>query len=236
MAVAVVDQPSANGAIVLGTPTSSTVVSGLSLGSRLTAVGNEGYLVEAATVSGRPAIVVAGNSDVGVLRGAFAFLRHLQTHKTVQGLALSGAPKIKRRILNHWDNLDGTVERGYAGRSLWNWSSLPATISQRYRDYARANASIGINGTVLNNVNSNAQIMTAANLDKVAALAATFRPYGIQVYLSARFSAPIELGGLTTADPMASGRPTRSTRPSGSGGRTRRPRSTGTCRTSAASS
>ena len=90
------------------------------------------------------------------------------------------------------------------GRSLWNWSTLPATISQRYRDYARANASIGINGTVLNNVNSNAQILSAANLDKVAALATAFRPYGISVYLSARFSAPIELGGLTTADPLAS--------------------------------
>ena len=118
------------------------------------------------------------------------------------GLALSGAPKIKRRLLNHWDNLDGTVERGYAGRSLWNWSALPATISQRYTDYARANASIGINGTVLNNVNANAQVLTAANLDKVAALADAFRPYGISVYLiGALQRARSRSAASRTADP-----------------------------------
>jgi alpha-glucuronidase len=202
--IPVADAPTGNGAVVLGTPASSSLVSGLAFGSRLTAVGSEGYLVEAATIGGKAAVVVAANTDVGVLRGSFALLRHLQTHRSVAGLALSGAPKIKRRLLNHWDNMDGTVERGYAGKSLWAWSSLPATISQRYKDYARANASIGINGTVLNNVNSNAQILTTANLDKVAALATAFRPYGIAVYLSARFSAPIEIGGLTTADPTNS--------------------------------
>jgi alpha-glucuronidase len=196
-------QPTGNGAVVLGTPASSTLVGGLALGARLTAVGNEGFLVEAATIGGRATIVVAANTDIGVLRGSFALLRHLQMHRGVQGLALAGAPKIKRRLLNHWDNMDGTVERGYAGRSLWNWSTLPATISQRTRDYARANASIGINGAVLNNVNADAAILTAANLDKVAALATAFRPYGITVYLTARFSAPIEIGGLTTADPLA---------------------------------
>jgi alpha-glucuronidase len=202
--VPVEDQATGDGAVILGTPASSTIVAGLSLGARLTAVGSEGYLIETAMVGGSPAIVVAGNSDVGVLHGAFALLRHLECHRTLQGIAIASAPKIKRRLLNHWDNMDGTVERGYAGRSLWNWSSLPATISQRYKDYARANASIGINGTVLNNVNSNAQILSAANLDKVAALATAFRPYGIRVYLSARFSAPIEIGGLTTADPTSS--------------------------------
>ncbi|HEY8946028.1 MAG TPA: alpha-glucuronidase family glycosyl hydrolase, partial [Polyangiaceae bacterium] len=199
----VADEPAGSGSLVLGTPESSALVRGLALGDRLTAVGGEGYLVLATNVGANAAIVVAGNTDVGVLRGAFALLRHLQSHRTVQGLALSGAPKIKRRLLNHWDNMDGSVERGYAGRSLWNWSTLPATLSQRYTDYARANASIGINGTVLNNVNSNAQILNAQNLDKVAALASAFRPYGIAVYLSARFSAPIEIGGLNTADPLA---------------------------------
>ena len=188
--VPVADQPTGNGAVVLGTPSSSTIIANLALFSRLPSVGPEGYLIETADVGGKAAIVVAGNTDAGVLRGAFALLRHLQCHRPVAGLALSGTPRIRRRLLNHWDNMDGTVERGYAGRSLWSWSSLPATISQRYKDYARANASLGINGTVLNNVNSNAQILTAANLDKVAALATAFRPYGIAVYLSARFSAP----------------------------------------------
>jgi alpha-glucuronidase len=202
--VPVNDQATGDGAVVLGTPASSALVKGLPLADRLAAVGSEGYLVQAADIDGKKAIVVAANTDVGVLHGTFALLRHLQCHRSVQSLDLSGAPKVQRRILDHWDNMDGSVERGYAGKSLWNWGSLPATISQRYKDYARASASIGLNGVVLNNVNSNAQILTTANLDKVAALATAFRPYGIAVYLSARFSAPIEIGGLKTADPTAS--------------------------------
>jgi alpha-glucuronidase len=198
----VADQPTRDGAVVLGTPASSTIISSLSLGSSLTAVGGEGYLVQAATVGGKAAIIVAGNSDVGVLRGSFALLRHLACHRPVAGLALSAAPKIKRRILDHWDNLDGSIERGYAGKSLWQWSSLPGTLSQRYTDYARANASIGINGVVLNNVNADPRILTSANLDKVAALATAFRPYGIAVYLAAQFGAPVQIGGLRTADPL----------------------------------
>jgi alpha-glucuronidase len=203
--IAVVDQPSVAGAVVLGTPASSSIVQSLSLGATLTSAGAEGYVVQATTVSGKAAIVVAGNSDVGVLRGAFALLRHMQCHRTLAGLALSGAPKIQRRILDHWDNLDGSIERGYAGKSLWQWSSLPGTLSPRYTDYARANASIGINGVVLNNVNADPQILTSANLDKVAALATAFRPYGIAVYLSAQFGAPKVIGGLSTADPLDSG-------------------------------
>ncbi len=202
--IPVVSAPTAAGAVVIGTPTSSTIISGLALGSSLTAVGNEGYLVQATTVSGKAAIVVAGNSDLGVLHGAFALLRQLQCHRPLAGLALSEAPKIQRRILDHWDNLDGSIERGYAGKSLWQWSALPGTLSQRYTDYARANASIGINGVVLNNVNADSQILTSSNLAKVAALATAFRPYGITVYLSAQFGAPQQIGGLSTADPTNS--------------------------------
>src|SRR4029078_2967492 len=88
------------------------------------------------------------------------------------------------------------------GTSIWRWDELPETVSPRYRDYARANASIGINAVALNNVNANAQILTAPYLRKVAALADVLRPWGISVLLSARFSAPIEIGGLTTADPV----------------------------------
>jgi alpha-glucuronidase len=197
------DQPTGDGAVVLGTPTSSALVKGLSLAG-LSAASNEGYVVQSATVSGKQAVVVAGNTDIGVLRGSFALLRHLQCHRSLQNLSLVSAPKIQRRILDHWDNLDGTVERGYAGKSLWAWSTLPATVSQRYKDYARANASIGINGVVLNNVNANSQILTSSYLDKVAALATAFRPYGITVYLSAQYGAPIQIGNLSTADPTNS--------------------------------
>ena len=109
---------------------------------------------------------------------------------------------MKLRLLNHWDNLDRSIERGYAGKSLWNWDELPGHVDPRLRDYARANASIGINGAVLNNVNASAEFLTAKYLDKVAAIANVFRPFGIRVYLSARFSAPIELSKLPTADPL----------------------------------
>ena len=105
-------------------------------------------------------------------------------------------------MLNHWDNLDRTVERGYAGFSLWDWHKLPDYLDPRYTDYARANASLGINGTVLTNVNANATSLLPEYLAKAAALAAVFRPYGIRVYLTARFSAPVEIGGLKTADPL----------------------------------
>jgi len=199
--IPVADQPTGDGAVVLGTPASSSIVRSLALAG-LSSAGNEGYLVQATTAGGKAVLVVAANSDVGVLRGAFALLRHLACHRSVRELALAAAPKIQRRILDHWDNLDGSIERGYAGRSLWSWSSLPGTISQRYIDYARASASLGINGVVLNNVNANPQILTGQNLDKVAALATAFRPYGIRVYLSAQFAAPIKIGGLTTADPL----------------------------------
>lgn len=197
------EQPIGDGAVVLATA-QSPLVQGLPVVEQLANVGPEGYVIQATSIGGKPAIVVAGNTDVGVLHGVFGLLRHVTSHRTVAGLTLSSAPKIQRRVLNHWDNMDRTVERGYAGQSLWDWSALPGTISPRYVDYARANASIGINGVVLNNVNANAQILTAQNLDKVAALATVFRPYGIAVYLSARFSAPIEIGGLNTADPTSS--------------------------------
>src|SRR5439155_1388730 len=145
------------------------------------------------------------NRDSGVLYGAFQLLRLLQTERPLAGLDLVSAPRLGLRLLDHWDNLNGTVERGYAGASLWEWARLPDSINPRYRDYARANASIGINGVVLTNVNANALILTPAYLGKVAALARVFRPWGLKVYLTARFSAPLEIGGLATADPLDSG-------------------------------
>jgi alpha-glucuronidase len=190
------------GAVVVGTPTTSTLIAGLPLASELPALGPEGYLVRTAEMGGQSVIAVAANTEIGVLYGSFALLRHLTTHGALSQLSLSGAPKIKNRLLNHWDNLNGTIERGYAGTSLWNWSELPATLSPRYKVYARANASLGINGAVLNNVNADKAVLTAAYIAKVKALADVFRPYGIKVYLSARFSAPREIDMLTTADPL----------------------------------
>ena len=186
----------AGGTILIGTPVGSPAVAALNL--PLKGAGDEGYLIR--TVG--KITVIAGNSDVGVLHGVFHYLRLVQTAADVGKLDILSAPKVRHRLLNHWDNLDGTVERGYAGASLWDWWKLPDYKDPRYVDYARANASIGINGAVLNNVNAKADSLTAPYIAKAAALADVFRPYGIKVYLSARFSAPIEIGGLKTADPL----------------------------------
>jgi alpha-glucuronidase len=189
------------GALVVGTRESSPTIAALPLAEELDGLG-EGYLIRSIRVRGKPAIVVGAERDVGVLYGVFALLRRMQTRASLQDLDERSVPRIERRVLNHWDNLDRTVERGYAGASLWDWDALPAQVSQRYRDYARANASLGVNGSVLTNVNADARVLTPEYLAKVAAIADVFRPYGIRVYLTARFSAPIEIGNLPTADPL----------------------------------
>ncbi|MFT4249073.1 MAG: alpha-glucuronidase family glycosyl hydrolase [Pseudomonas sp.] len=194
------EQPGRDGAIVVGTPASMPLLAALQ--PDLNGLGSEGYLIRRMRLDGYAATVVAANTDIGALYGAFHLLRLLQTGQPLAGLDLREAPRIGLRVLDHWDNLDRYVERGYAGQSIWDWHTLPDWRDPRYTDYARANASIGINGTVLNNVNASAQSLTPVYLDKAAALAGVLRPYGIKVYLSARFSAPIEIGGLRTADPL----------------------------------
>jgi alpha-glucuronidase len=188
------------GAIVYGTPGSSPLIARLALG--LERAGPEGYVIRSLAIDGRPATVIAANSDVGVLYGAFHFLRLVQTRAPLEALDVASQPRTKVRLLNHWDNLDRHVERGYAGQSIWDWHKLPGYLDPRYTEYARACASVGINGTVLTNVNANATSLSPMYLEKTAALAGALRPYGIRVYLTARFSAPIELGGLKTADPL----------------------------------
>ncbi len=191
-----------NSTLICGTPDQSSEVDNLSEKLHLDKSGQEGFVISTQFLVGKKRIIIAANTDVGVLYGVFHFLRLLQTNQSIENLNIHSAPSLKLRLLNHWDNLNRTVERGYAGFSLWNWHTLPGYLDKRYIDYARANASIGINGTVLTNVNANATILTETYLQKVKALADVFRPYGIKVYLTARFSAPIELGGLKTADPL----------------------------------
>jgi alpha-glucuronidase len=194
------DTVTRDGALIVGTPISSALIARLSLDTR--SLGSEGYLIRSAVVNGHAATVIAAHDDIGALYGAFHFLRLLQTGQPIDHLDLREVPRLKLRVLDHWDYLNGQVERGYAGASIWDWWKLPGWRAPRYTDYARANASIGINGAVLNNVNAGATILTPAYLEKVAALADVFRPYGIRVYLSIRFSAPIEIGGMKTADPL----------------------------------
>lgn len=191
------------GTLLVGTPASSKVLSGIhAITNEISGLGDEGFLIKTLKVNGTPCTVIAARKDMGVMYGVFHFLRLLQTQSDIKELNITQMPKLQRRMLNHWDNLNGTIERGYAGYTLWDWQRLPGYIDPRYRDYARTNASIGINGTVLNNVNANARSLTTEYLIKAAALADVFRPYGIRVYLTARFSAPKELRALNTADPL----------------------------------
>jgi alpha-glucuronidase len=155
------------------------------------------------SISGRNnSVDIKAKTSKGLLYGVFYFLNKIQSREKIRNIQVFQSPKIQNRILNHWDNIDRTVERGYAGFSIFNWHELPDVIDPRYEDYAKANASIGINGTVLTNVNANAIVLRSDYIEKTAALANIFRKYGIKVYLTARFSAPIELGGLKTADPL----------------------------------
>lgn len=186
-----------DGAIIVGTPQSSSLIATLNL-----KLDQQGYVIRSLRHKSRHITVIASNSEIGVLYGAFHFLRLLQTSQPIDQLNLLQKPQLQIRMLNHWDNLNGSIERGYAGRSLWDWNALPEKVDPRLRDYARANASIGINGAAINNVNASSQSLSNAYLRKAAAIADVFRPYGIRIFLSARFSAPMELGGLKTADPF----------------------------------
>lgn len=187
--------------LIVGTPVMLPLLRTQSFYPEIRGLGEEGYMILSCKIEGKEVTVITAGTDTGILYGVFRYLRIMQTHQPLEKLAIKEVPKLKYRVLNHWDNLNGTVERGYAGYSIWNWERLPAYKEQRYTDYARANASIGINGAVLNNVNAQAKSLRTDWLVKTSGLADVFRPYGIRVYLTAKFSAPKEIGGLKTADP-----------------------------------
>ena len=168
--VPLVDAPEA-GTVVAGTPAGSDRIAQLELEAALREVGPEGFVIRTIESNGVSRTVIAANEDIGVLYGVFHLLTLMQTHQPVSSLDVVSAPEVEHRVLNHWDNLDRTVERGYAGFSLWDWWNLPEYQKTRYVDYARANASLGINGTVLTNVNADATVLTPRYLKKVASLA-----------------------------------------------------------------
>ena len=163
---------------------------------------------------------IISKTDRGVLYGVFHFIRLLQTERAIKQLTVVEEPDVDLRMLNHWDNLDRRVERGYAGKSLWEWDQLPDHVPSRVHEYARFCASLGINATVLNNVNADPNMLTKENLEKVAAMSSVFRDWGIQTFLSVNFASPIKpdfdvaqkvkwkkakqvgIGNLDTADPL----------------------------------
>jgi alpha-glucuronidase len=202
-----------DGTLIIGTPETSAIIKKLKISAVLDTLGWEGFIIRTAEIGGKKSIIIAADREPGLIYGTFHLLRLMQTQRSLEDINIAVKPRIQLRLLNHWDNLDRTVERGYAGRSLWKWDELPERIDPRYRDYARACASIGINGTVINNVNASPDILKREYLKKVRALADVFRPYGIKVYLSINFSSPLKpdsdiggrrggIGNLGTADPL----------------------------------
>ena len=201
-AVPFTDSITKNGAVAVGTYESSDVIKERVAPSKLKACGPEGYLIQSTRYNDHSITVIAGNTRAGLLYGMFHFLRLIQTAQSLDNLLIEQRPQIRKRLLNHWDNLDGSVERGYAGQSIWQWDTLPDNPNPRIKDYARANASIGMNGVVLNNVNSQAEILRTDYLRKASVIAGILRPYGIRIYFSVKFTSPREIGGLDTADPL----------------------------------
>jgi alpha-glucuronidase len=147
---------------------------------------------------------IEANTDLGLLYGVYELLRRQQTGQPVKEEIFN--PSYDIRTLNHWDNLNGSIERGYAGNSIFWRKDNPFVVTEedkiRWKEYARANASIGINGAVLNNVNASPTMMTADVLNRAKAIADVLRPYGVKTYLSVNFSSPKVVGGLATSDPL----------------------------------
>ena len=166
---------------------------------------------------------ITASNPIGLLYGAYQLIRLQNTYAYNTGsgnqqnfskaIDETEKPQVGLRILNHWDNLDGSIERGYAGKSIFKWEeiklgkngkggSISKSLHDRLITYARANASLGINGSVLNNVNASPKMMTAEYINKVKVIANILRPYGIRVYLSINFASPMALGYTKTADPL----------------------------------
>ena len=157
---------------------------------------HDGFMIKD-TPDGRK---VMAKTEIGAMYGTYALQRLERTGKAGGELDIREEPSYERRILNHWDNLDNTVERGYAGWSIWHWGE-PVPV-ELIKEYARLNASVGINGSVLNNVNATPEMLRRDYLERVAEIADIMRPYGVRVYLSVNFSSPAQLGGLPDSDPL----------------------------------
>ena len=192
--------------LIVGTLKDKNILS-LGIDKELVRLGKEGYVIKTISKQNKTFTVVASADEKGLLYGVYHLLRILQTGEYSKSLNISEKPSYSVRVLNHWDNLDGTIERGYAGRSIfWRSSEEHPTTTDKdislWKEYARANASIGINGSVLNNVNASPKMLSEEYLLKVKAIASELRPYNIKVYLSINFSSPANLGGLKTSDPL----------------------------------
>lgn len=200
------------GCIYLGGRDDHPAIASLIGGDELAGVGDEGFVVRTGSWEGRPATVIAANTTQGVLYGTFSLLRALQLGEPLEGMHLADAPKLRHRLANHWDNpVRGSIERGYGGKSIFNWGELPKRIDSRLHDWARLLAAMGLNGVAVNNVNTAKnglegwRLLTPEYLPKLSALAGVLRPCGVKLYISVNFFSPMIVGSLDTADPLDPG-------------------------------
>jgi alpha-glucuronidase len=190
------------GTLLIGTSQNSQI-SELGISGELEECGAEGYLIRRVGVRGGEMTVIAGNTGAGVMYGVFSLIRKMQTGVSLENIDVLEKPAYSLRLLNHWDNLDGTVERGYAGHSIWwNQPEDISVLEKKYIDYGRANASVGINGTVINNVNANPDVLTRGYIERFGAVADILRPYNITLYMSVNFASPAVIGRLENSDPF----------------------------------
>lgn len=189
--------------VALGIFGSSAVIDGAFQEGTSSRVREEGYVIRTDNLTG--CIVIGAVSSVGILYGVFHLLRLLSTGAAVDGLDILENPVNPLRMVNQWDNIDGSIERGYAGKSVFYADNKITSDLERIRDYARLLASSGINAISMNNVNVHkyeTMLITPEYLPDVARVADIFRAYGIKLFLSVNYASPLEIGGLTTADPL----------------------------------
>lgn len=196
----------ANGTILIGTPDTSSELRNVIDAAHLSTLGDEGFVLRTTAINGYTTIVIAANHERGLLYGTFALIKQMQLRKRLDSLDIVDAPRANIRVVNHWDNFDRQVERGYAGLSIFDFQDLTAP-NPRYEDYARTLASVGINGAIINNVNANPIFLKGAMMPGYVKLADTLRRWGIKLYLSANFASPMDLTArdphpITAADPL----------------------------------
>jgi alpha-glucuronidase len=198
-----------SGTILIGIPNASPVLRTAVDASALSGLGDDGFILKTASIDGYSTIVIAANHERGLLYGTFGLVRQMQLRNPLDALAIIDVPRANIRMVNHWDSFDRTIERGYAGLSIFNFGDLAAP-NPRYEDYARNLASVGINGTVINDVNADPAFLDSAMIPGYATLAGILRRWGITLYLSANYACPIDLTAqeptpITTADPLDQG-------------------------------
>jgi alpha-glucuronidase len=195
--------PDGRAGIILGTvDAANKVARRLGISTDDKPLANEEFHIRAVKIDGKQRITILGGGERGVMYGTFAFLRAVALRRSTDGLDIREHPSAPIRILNHWDNPDGTIERGYAGKSIFWEAGHVVRDTSRLRDYARLMASIGINGCSINNVNADARVVSASYLPEVARIAEAFRPWGVRVYISVNFASPRDIGGVITFDPL----------------------------------